>query len=400
MIHLHPDLKSAQLALLVLLVLFSPLGIDIYLPALPQIAESFHVKHTQAQDTVTWFLFTMGLGQLFAGPLADKFGRRLIALGGVLIYGISAALAYGAQSIDWMLVARLFQGFGACATAVAAFATVRDVFGAEKSGRMISYLNGAICFIPALAPILGSYLTQEFGWRSNFSFMAGFALIALGLMVVGLKETNPAGEEIKKLPVFKFTRYMDVLLHPVFLFNATLCLLTMAVVLAYVTAAPVALMNHLGLSMNEFTQWFGINAVLNIIAAFTAPKIMDRIGTRFAIIIGSIALLCAGGLMLSLSPLQTAWAFMLPIFISTVGFALILGAAAGKALAPFGDKAGTAAALLGVFQMSGAGLLVSVIQRMGMDIQTSLTFHMWLVAPALLILFSPQGKRWHPLFNE
>lgn len=394
--HLDPNLKAAQLALLVMLVLFSPLGIDIYLPALPLIAESFHVEHSLAQDTVTWFLFTMGLGQLFAGPLADKYGRRIIALGGVFIYGISAALAYGAENIEWMLAARLWQGVGACATAVAAFATVRDRFGAEQSGRMISYLNGAICFIPALAPILGSYLTQEFGWRSNFSFMAGFALMAGGLMLIGLQETNPAGGDAKRQPVFKLNRYMDVLRHPVFLFNATLCLLAMAVVLAYVTAAPVVLINQLGLSMNEFTQWFGINAVLNIIAAFTAPRVMDRIGTRHALVTGTVALLTAGGLMLGLSSQQTAWAFMLPIFVSTVGFALMLGAAAGKALAPFGDKAGTAAALLGVFQMSGAGLLVSLIQRLGMDMSVSLTLHMWLVVPALIVLFSRKGKQWHP----
>ncbi len=398
--YLSRNRKKIQLMILVLLVLFSPLGIDIYLPALPMIAESFHVEHTLAQDTVTWFLFTMGLGQLFAGPLADKYGRRYIALGGVLIYGVSAVMAYGAQTIEWMLVARLIQGLGACATAVAAFATVRDLFGKENSGRMISYLNGAICFMPALAPILGSYLTQVFGWRSNFSFMAGFALIAGGLILLGLKETNPANDTMKKLPVFKLNRYMGVLLHPVFLFNATLCLLAMAVVLAYVTAAPVILMDQQGLGMNEFTRWFGINAVINIIAAFTAPKVMDKIGTRYSLFTGITALLFAAGMMLWFMPLQTGWAFMLPIFVSTLGFALILGSAAGKALAPFGDKAGTAAALLGVFQMSGAGLLVGIIQRTGMDYRLSIVLHMLLVAPALVVLLSRKGQQWHPLHVE
>lgn len=162
----HSSPSKLQVALLAMLVLFSPLAIDIYLPALPQISETFHVEHALAQDTITWFLFAMGVGQLFAGPLADKLGRRTVALGGISIYAVSACLAWAAQSIDMMLMARLLQGLGACATSVAAFATVRDLFGPEKSGKMISYLNGAICFIPALAPILGSWLTQEFGWRS------------------------------------------------------------------------------------------------------------------------------------------------------------------------------------------------------------------------------------------
>ncbi|MDW1631619.1 MFS transporter, partial [Vibrio sp. Y176] len=158
----HISNSKKQMALLTLLVLFSPLAIDIYLPALPLIASTFQVDNALAQDTITWFLFAMGVGQLFAGPLADKLGRRTVALGGITIYAMSALLAWSAQNIEWMLMSRLLQGLGACATSVAAFATVRDIFGPEKSGKMISYLNGAICFIPALAPILGSWLTQQF----------------------------------------------------------------------------------------------------------------------------------------------------------------------------------------------------------------------------------------------
>lgn len=139
------QVSKQQMVLLTLLVLFSPLAIDIYLPALPQISQAFHVEHALAQDTITWFLFAMGVGQLFAGPLADKYGRRTVALGGISIYALSALLAWSAQSIEWMLMARLLQGLGACATSVAAFATVRDLFGPQRSGKMISYLNGAIC---------------------------------------------------------------------------------------------------------------------------------------------------------------------------------------------------------------------------------------------------------------
>ncbi len=251
------NVTKMQFALLTMLVLFSPLAIDIYLPALPQISQAFHVEHTLAQDTITWFLFAMGVGQLFAGPLADKHGRRTVAIAGITIYGLSAVLAWSAQTIEWMLMARLLQGLGACATSVAAFATVRDLFGPEKSGKMISYLNGAICFIPALAPILGSWLTQQFGWRSNFSFMALFALFVGAIMLVNMKETNPATE---KQAVFKLERYWSVLKTPTFIFHSTLCMLAMAVILAYVTSAPVVLMDGLGLTMNEFTFWFGINA--------------------------------------------------------------------------------------------------------------------------------------------
>lgn len=381
-----------QMVLLTLLVLFSPLAIDIYLPALPQISQAFHVEHALAQDTITWFLFAMGVGQLFAGPLADKVGRRTVALGGISIYALSALLAWGAQNIEWMLAARLLQGLGACATSVAAFATVRDIFGPQKSGKMISYLNGAICFIPALAPILGSWLTQQFGWRSNFSFMAGFAMVALVAMFIGMKETNPAPS---KEPVFRPSRYMAVLKTPSFTFHASLCMLAMAVILAYVTSAPVVLMENLGLSMNEFTLWFGINAVINIAACMTAPKFMDKYGTHKTLVVGIMTLGLGGIVMLAMAQQQTALAFMLPIFLSSVGFAWVLGAAAGKALAPFGDKAGTAAALLGLFQMSGSGLVVGTVQRLGMEPQVMIAVQMFIIVPGIFVLMSKAGKKWH-----
>ncbi|MGF1868489.1 multidrug effflux MFS transporter [Photobacterium indicum] len=381
-------------ALMVVLVLFSPLAIDIYLPALPAMAETFAVDTTRVQDTVTWFMFSLGLGQLLAGPLADRFGRRPIALGGITIYTLSAAMAYWAQTLDLLLVARLLQGFGACATSVAAFAAVRDSFGPERSGRMISYLNGAICFIPALAPILGSWLTHEFGWRSNFSFMAGFALVAGSFIAISFKETRPADTNIDG-SMISFERYMSVLREPVFLFHATLCMLAMAVILAYVTSAPVWLMMELGQDMGQFTIWFGINAALNILACMVAPKYMDRFGTRRTLKTGLILLIGAGVAMLVLSNIAQAWAFMVPIFICSFGFAFVLGSSAGKALAPFGDRAGTAAALLGLFQMSGAGLMVSLTQRLDFTPPMLLTFQMWLVIPGLLILWSKVGRKWH-----
>lgn len=393
----HSSPSKLQVALLAMLVLFSPLAIDIYLPALPQISETFHVEHALAQDTITWFLFAMGVGQLFAGPLADKLGRRTVALGGISIYAVSACLAWAAQSIDMMLMARLLQGLGACATSVAAFATVRDLFGPEKSGKMISYLNGAICFIPALAPILGSWLTQEFGWRSNFSFMAGFAVIVGAILFFQMKETNPATE---KVAVFKFERYWSVLKTPSFIFHASLCLMAMAVILAYVTSAPVVLMENLGLSMNEFTFWFGINAAFNIVAAFTAPKFMERFGTYKTLVVGILLLGLAGALMLVLVNQATALAFMFPIFLSSVGFAWILGASAGKALEPFGDRAGTAAALLGLFQMSGSGLLVGTMQRLQLEPQVMIALQMFLIVPALFVLFGKAGKSWHGVLKQ
>ena len=380
--------------ILIMLVIFSPMAIDIYLPALPLIAQEFSVNHSLAQDTVTWFIFSLGLGQLFAGPLADRYGRKPIAVMGVIIYTVCSGAAFVAKNIDLLLISRLFQGLGACATSVAAFACVRDSFGPEKSGRMISYLNGAICCIPALAPIFGSWLTSEFGWRSNFSFMLFFGLFGLILLCLFMKETRPENTKVSDR-LLSWTSYKIILCHPTFLFHSLMCLVAMAVILAYVTSAPVYLMGNLKLTMAQFAQWFGINALFNISASLLAPKLMDRIGSYNALVIGVAVLAMSGIMMLVLQPWVSAWAFMVPVICSSIGFAFVLGAGAGKALSPFGDRAGTAAALLGVIQMSGAGLLIALIQRTSLNDIHVLSLTMLLLIPALIILLTNTGKKWH-----
>ena len=378
--------------LLVLLVLFSPLAIDIYLPAIPQMAEQLGAEVTLMQGTITWFLFSMGLGQLLVGPLADRYGRKPIALGGVLLYGLSALAAGFAASLGELMLARVLQGFGACATSVAAFSVVRDSYGPKKSGQMISYLNGAICFIPALAPLLGGWLTAKAGWSANFWFMAGYAAIVGSWLLWRMPETRP-GETSSSGPLISWSRYSPVLRSPSFLFNACLCMLAMSVILAYVTAAPVQLMVKLGLDMSGFSYWFTANAALNILACFLAPRFIARVGPRRTLRIGLLVITLSAMALTLVQHIDHPLAMMGPVFFSSIGFAMVLGAAAGMALAPFGHCAGTAAALLGLFQMSGSGALVGITGWLMPDPLNQLALHMWLLLPPLLLLLTRQGRR-------
>ncbi|MGX5833289.1 multidrug effflux MFS transporter [Aeromonas piscicola] len=378
--------------LLVLLVLFSPLAIDIYLPAIPQMAEQLGAEVTLMQGTITWFLFSMGLGQLLVGPLADRYGRKPIALGGVLLYGLSALAAGFAASLGELMLARVLQGFGACATSVAAFSVVRDSYGPKKSGQMISYLNGAICFIPALAPLLGGWLTAKAGWSANFWFMAGYAAIVGSWLLWRMPETRP-DETSSSGPLISWSRYSPVLRSPSFLFNASLCMLAMAVILAYVTAAPVQLMVKLGLDMSGFSYWFTANAALNILACFLAPRFIARVGPRRTLRIGLLVITLSAMALTLVQHVEHPLAMMGPVFFSSIGFAMVLGAAAGMALAPFGHCAGTAAALLGLFQMSGSGALVGITGWLMPDPLNQLALHMWLLLPPLLLLLTRQGRR-------
>ena len=373
------------------MVIFSPLAIDIFLPALPIMAEEFVAPMKHMQWSVTIFILSMGFGQLISGPLADRYGRRPVALGGIIIYGLASLVSAYSDSLTFFLLSRLLQGFGACAIVVSAFASVRDKYNAIESGVMYSYLNSAICCIPALAPLLGNVLTEAFGWRSNFEFMTGYAIFAGLILFFTLKETKPEHTEQHK-NLISLAQFMPVLKHPVFLFNSLVVMLAMAIIIAYVSSSPAWLMVRLGLDQQSFVFWFSLNAVINIVACFLAPKFLVRFGARVTIGSGMILLITAGFLMLALLAWKTPIAFMLPIMISSLGFSFLMGACAGQALAPFGKKAGAASALLGFVQMSGSAVIVYLLQLLPFNEAEQLALLMLVTVPIYVIWKLPQVK--------
>lgn len=392
--HTRPTSPSPSLlAILVLLVIFCPLAIDIYLPAFPTMAEQLVVSEQQLQQTVAIFMLTVGLGQLIAGPLADKFGRKPIAIFGITTYAIAALLAYYAPNFAVLMIARAIQGVGACATFVIAFAIVRDRFGSERSGQMITYLNGIVCFIPALAPILGAWLTVQFGWRINFLFLALFAFIGLLVTVLFFKETRPE-DSLYQGHILDLRRFIPIIKNPVFLFNSCICMISMSAILAYVTLAPGWLITELGGTVSDFTFWFTVNAILSIIASFVAPMYIKK-HSQTALRLGLSLLVTAGVLLILTSHIKTALAFMLPILLSALGFALTMGSAAGKALSGFAKQAGTASALIGVMQMSGASILVVLSQLTGLSTPLLIALHLLLLLPLWGILLTKRAHKLH-----
>ena len=388
---------SNPLPLLILMVIFSPLAIDIYLPALPMMASDLAVSLTQMQWSISAFILSMGFGQLISGPLADRYGRKPVAMAGILIYGVSSLLAANADNFELLLLARLSQGFGACAIVVAAFACVRDRYDALRSGMMYSYLNGAICCIPALAPLLGNVLSEHFGWRSNFDFMALYAVVAGVIIMLSLTESRPNDTVVSK-QLLSVKRYIPVLMNPVFLFNSIVVMLAMAIILAYVTSSPAWLMVTLGLDQQTFVYWFSINAILNIIACVLAPRMLVKWGSRMTIGIGMITLIGSGILMLALRDWQDAMGFMLPVMLSSLGFSLLMGACAGQALSAFGHKAGTASAMLGFIQMSGSAVVVFLLQLLPLSATDQLTVLMLSFIP-VFALWKSAGIKKH-IFAE
>ncbi|WP_027350431.1 multidrug effflux MFS transporter [Halotalea alkalilenta] len=379
------DRTSWLIALLMAFVMLMPMGIDIYLPALPDMGRDFSSSIESLQVSITLFLFVAGFGQALIGPLADRFGRRPVVLAGVLGYAAGSLLGVFAQELTLFYLARGIQGLGACAASLVAFSAVRDRFSPVQGARLYSYMNGALCVVPALAPALGGFLAIHFGWRSTFVFMALFALLLAGAIALRFDETLAPGRRAGG-PIYRWHRYAPVLSSASFYYYAGLALAGMAMILIFVASAPVILVERLGHSPMVFSLWFGANAMVNIVAFVLAPRLLDRLGRVRLMRIGMWVLVASGVLNLlgwSLLPLG-ALVFMLPVATLTIGFSLALGATLSLMLEPFADRAGTAAALFGTLQLSGGALLATVLLATPLPAQLAMALvAIGVVAPLL-----------------
>lgn len=376
------------------LVTLTPMGIDIYLPSLPAMAAGFGEPVSALQASITLFIFAVGLGQMLIGPLADRYGRRPVALGGAMAYLAGSALGAAASTLEVFYVARVIQGLGACSASLVAFAAVRDKFSPAVGARVYSYLNGALCSVPALAPMLGGALAVHAGWRSTFVFMVLFAFALMVLLARRFEETRAAPTSPRG-PLYSLPRYLPIIASGRFLYFALFGMAGMAMILVFVSAAPVVLVQQLGYSELGFSAWFGGNAAINIAAFFLAPAFIARFGRHTMVRVGMVALLLASAMHAAAwgwMPLS-AWAFMLPVAVLTVGFSLALGSGLSLALEPFADRAGTAAAVYGLFQMSGSAVVATVLLDSGMAPQAAMALIGLLIVAPLLLLSPGMARR-------
>ncbi|WP_312992905.1 multidrug effflux MFS transporter [Achromobacter animicus] len=391
---LTPRGQRWLIGLLMGLVTLTPMAIDIYLPSLPAMAHAFDESIGALQASITLFIFAVGLGQVVIGPLADRYGRRPVALCGALAYLAGSALGAAATSLEVFYAARIVQGLGACSASLVAFAAVRDCFSPAVGARVYSYLNGALCTVPALAPMVGGMLALHAGWRSTFVFMAVFALALAALLALRFEETR-AKPAHRPGALYSLPRYAPIVASGRFLYFACFGMAGMAMILVFVSAAPVVLVQQLGYSELGFSAWFGGNAAINIAAFFLAPAFIARYGRYTMVRVGMAALLLASALHLGAwlwAPLS-AWIFMLPVAVLTVGFSLALGSGLSLALEPFADRAGTAAAVYGLFQMSGSAVIATVLLDSGMAPQAAMALIGAVIVTPLLLLSPALGRR-------
>jgi len=348
------------IALFGLLTVFTPIGIDLYLPALPSIAREFDVPIASIEHSLAAFFLGLCLGQVMVGPLSDRFGRRWPILGGLALYVLGAtgcALARDPLTLD---IARFVEAVGGCAGTVLARACVRDLFPPDQAARIFAQMLLILSASPLFAPFVGGWLLPLTGWRSLFWLQGGAALLTWGFVWKLLPESHP-GSDRRLHPLHVLKDYWAILRDPRFFRFIIPSTLTCAGIYVFLTGWPHVVIDIFGVR----PQYFGFTFVLNgigliIFSQGAAYWLKHRPGEPLfltCLIANAVTAVLAMGLVF------LGWGgiggLVSIIFIYCGLIGPINATAMGLALRDFGHAAGMASALAGIL-LYGGGTLASM----------------------------------------
>nr|WP_308529952.1 multidrug effflux MFS transporter [uncultured Serratia sp.] len=332
-----------------LLASLGPLCIDLYLPALPEMAGELNTSTATAQLSLTAGLLGLGVGQLIFGPYSDKLGRMrplLVSLALLLFASLWCALA---PNIDQLLIARLLQGLAGAGGAVISRAIARDLYSGHELTRFFALLMLVNGLAPIVAPVLGGAMLQFMDWRGIFGVLAGIAVLLFTLASLKLSESLPAKRRSQGGILAMLQSLGGLLTQRQFM---GLCLtqgFVMAGMFAYIGASPFVLQQIYGLSPQMFSLCFAINGVGLIISAQISSRLSIHWGER-KVLKGGLTLAAVSSLLLLLAASLHAPLVLLlvPLFFSVAVIGIVGPTASSLAMQSQGDKAGSASALIGV----------------------------------------------------
>ena len=335
-----------------LLAMLGPFTIDAYLPSFPDIEASFGISRALLSQSLAVYLFAFALSTLFWGPLADRIGRRPVILTSLLLYALVSAGCALADSLNSFLLFRILQGFAASGGFIAGRAMIRDAHDADSAHRAMSQVTLLFALAPAIAPVLGGWLHDHFGWRSVFWTLAGFGILLIVFMMC-IKETLANAHRQSFHPLSVIRVYIQTLVHKQFLRMILSLSFAFAGVFLYIAGAPTVIYDFLGLNSDDFGLQFIPLVSGMMLGAFASNRLINYwSGARIVMVGFGIMAVAVIFNLLQVALLEPGILNIIaPLVIYTFGIAMVMPAITIRALDCFPHNRGAAASMQGFFQM-------------------------------------------------
>ncbi|GAA1595885.1 multidrug effflux MFS transporter [Actinoplanes couchii] len=348
--------------LLVVLVVFGPISMDLYLPVLPALTDELGAVPSMAQLTMTTCLIGLAAGQLIAGPVSDRYGRRKILIAGIVAYILTSLLCALSPTIELLVLTRLVQGLAGGVGIVIASAAGRDVYSGPRLIRFYGRLTVMGSSAAIVGPLLGGQLAQVTDWRGLFVFLAVIGVVLLVVTLAGFPETlapqnrtsgglAQTGRDFRVLAGDRI--FLGAVLNQGFVFAA---------LFAYLAGATYVLQGHYGLSPQQYSFAFGFNSVGSVVFGFLAARTAERWSLRGTLYVGlAVAAVGALGVVLAGIVDVPVVVVLVSLFLLASGGSITSTPATTLALTEYPQMAGTASSLLGVVRFGFGGISAPLV---------------------------------------
>ncbi|WAM26494.1 multidrug effflux MFS transporter [Myxococcus sp. NMCA1] len=334
------------------LTAFAPLSIDMYLPALPRIAEDLQSSAPAIQLTLASCFAGLALGQLFTGPLIDRFGRTRPLYAGLALYVLGSLGCALAPSASMLVAMRFVQALGGSVALVVPRAVVRDLWSGANAARTMSRLMLVMGVAPILAPLLGGLVLQYSGWRAIFVVLAAVGAVALACVLKSLPETAPPHVGSQSM----LSRMGALMKDPDFVGPALAGGFAQAGMFAYIAGSPFVFISLYGIPEEHFGWFFGVNAMGLIAVAQLNRKLVTHLPLHrlLRLALSLCVVTAVAVLAVAWTGFMGLWGIAVTLFFFVSAMGLVGPNAAAIALERHAARAGMASAALGALQFTAA----------------------------------------------
>ena len=351
----HLTLIAAMLSMI------GPFSIDAYLPSFPAIEASFDISRALLSQSMSVYLIAFAVSTLLWGPISDRVGRRLVILSSLVIYmAASIGCAY-ANDINSFLYFRTLQGFAASGGFIASRAMIRDAHDTENAHRAMSQVIMLFAIAPAIAPVLGAWLQDHFGWRSVFWFLTFFGTL-LFIMTSFIEETLEKENQQSLHPKSVIKIYTIITTHRQFIGLVLSISCSFSGLFLYIAGAPTVIYTFMKLSSSDFGLLFIPIVCSLIIGAFISGRLAHR-WTKTRVIVTGFSIMTSGVLLniLQVTLLKSSIINIVgPLVVYVFGLSLIIPAITVMCLDYFPKNRGAAASIQGFFQMLVSAIVAGI----------------------------------------
>lgn len=360
------------------LTALGPFSIDMYLPGFSGIAKDLNTSVAKVSMSLSSYFIGISAGQLLYGPLLDRFGRKKPLFIGLMVYILASLGCVYVTDIDMFILLRFIQAVGSCAATVASVAMVRDLFPVKDIPKVFSLLMLVLGLSPMLAPTIGGYVTEDYGWHTVFLILMFMGIAILMASQIGLPNSYKPDNSISLKPKPIISNFLKVLKEPQFYTYAFTGAIAFSGLFTYVAASPIIFMDIYHVDAKTYGWIFAFMSV-SFIGSSQLNSVLLRRFSSEQMIFGALILQSVVSIVFLILSLNN----MLGLYETIAILFLFLGClgisnpnTAGLTMAPFAKNAGSASALMGAIQL-GLGSLASF--AVGIFVKDS-------VAPMVLIM--------------